>query len=652
MKNLITRVAVASAVAALFAACQHGDPVSNAGTPSGSASLVSAAPKSVLPGGSANVTTVFAGFDPSVKDAFSRMPSDGVHGPFWDKGNQYWRYRQETYRNGEAGRQDPRYPFISASSTAEFDFNDFGAWDLYTPGIEGDSYWETYSYLDNLQPNTTYTVAFVNYALKPAGQLDQTQMMLTGAVTQPDSLVIVSGTRGEIALGAANSNWTGAAPAGCGTYPHVNTNPFIVVQEPSDANGVLGFDKCWTSENGLGGLDDYSEQRKSMVGTQNDQSFALPNYNYIEVWQGDYGTGTLVMRIQIAQDLTPSGKPINNTYPPFPAPNMSSSRLKLADLSPFPLPDSVLAQLNGAKGAPTGMTLTLTNLQALDKGNAAYVVWYVNPTTGTVKKAVGDYSRTVGGNQAESATGVSAFKGGPGTITFTTTSTVADMGNNNYADSLVDVVISQESDPSVAAPTASKVLWASVFKLPPVNAGGALTFGNFPTLAFTPQGVATGGVLGDTSTTLVTENVGGKPTQVRETQFNGSKLAMQFTGLQRPPVGYKYEMFLRTEVDSAAGRDNPTLVDVGGLFGPDGASLDNAATAPTSSNLSATGIVSAQTTIDLHSRTLNGKPDQLCNYDAIRLYLVPMNATSASVPEALIFDIPMPAKVMKAATCS
>ena len=640
------RFALGGAAIALLGACQHGDPVSVAGGQYGEASIVSGSPKAALPGGSASVTTVFAGFDPTVHDAFSReYTKDPVRGPYWLKSSLFWRYYPGAFRNGDPATLDPRAPTLDPSDLAQ---SSNGFWDLYAPGVEGDNYWETYAEIDGLKPNTTYTVAFVNYALKQVGELDQTERMLTGTVTQPDSLVIVSGTPGAIALGPGASDWTGAAPAGCSPYPHVNTNPFIVVKDQTDNTGYFWWDKCWTSVNGLGGLSDYTQVAKSMVAPQNDSPFSLPNYNYIEIWRGDYGTGTPVFRMQIGQDQNLVGKPLDNTYPPFPAPNSDS--VSLPDSRPFPLADSVLAKLNGAKGAPTGLKLTLSNLQALDKGSAAYVVWYVNPTTGAAKKAVGNYSRTLGGaTQSDAATAVSSFKGGPGTITFTTSSTLADMGGS-YADSLLDVVVSQEADPSVTTPSASKILWAAVFKLPPVKAGGALNFGNFPGLTYTAQGSATGGVVGDTSVVFRTETVNGQPTQVRVTQFNGSILQMNFTDLQRPPVGYKYELYLVPVVDSATGRTDTTMVDVGGLVGPNGSSLDSAATAPVSSNLTPTGILSASIRVDLHSRTRNGAVDQVCNYNDIRLFLVPLDAAT-STPQAKLFDVPMPDRVVKAGSC-
>lgn len=637
MKNLITRVAAASAVAALFAACQHGDPVSNAGGPTGAASLVSGSPSgALLPAGQ---SLVIVPFDSSVKDAFSRR-GDAIHSRFWnpDGDNGFWFWSNSQARNGTSARLDPRYPAIWDSSTAGVG----GGLYLFAPGSSEGDYWEFYTGgFSNLKKNTLYTVVMTHERLKAAGQLDAAEKMLTGSVTQPDTLVLTGGHLDSIPLGPRASNWTGDAPAGCASFPSATANPFIVAREESDASGSLALDKCWVGNGSdIYTAANFNDQTKSIVGTDNDQPYGLPNYNYIEVWEGDYGTGTLVLRLQIAQDLSPAGVAYNNAFPPFPAPKMSSGAL--ADKSPFPLPTDVLAQLRGGQPTPISTTLTLENLQALS-GGAVYTVWYYNPANQHAVKANGTYVRKSGGTTADSAADVSSFTGGPGTITFTAPSYLADVGS--YSDTLKYLIVTQESSAGATTPSASRLLWAGEWNLrPALPAGGTLTFGNFDSgTVFLPQGSATGGVLGDTTSVLVTENVGGKPTQVLEKQFVGSKIEMQFSGLMRPPVGYKYEGYLHNKTTGA-------LTDLGGLYTPSGVSLDSADVMGNSPYLSSSMIVSSKLVADVHDLGSGGVTDQICNYDRFELFLVPKSGAVSS-PISAIFNIALPDRVLNAASC-
>lgn len=658
--TILTRTARgALALTALIAlaACEHGDPVSQGGGPLGRATLVSSSPSSAtLPSGTATSFTHFGGFLEGVPDAFSRQPTDARHGQYYSTASAFWRFRQAAGRNANAGSLDPRYPLLGASD-AVMDF----PIDIYTPAAEGCTdascdHWEMWvQEIGGLAPGAQYTLVMVKYALKVRGQLDQEEMILTGAVTEPDSLYIAEGTRGEIPLGADQSNWTSDAPAGCGTFPGANTNPFVIAQEESDPDGFFYPDKCWTPGGALYGSADDDTQRTSMVGRQDDEPFTLPNYNYIELWEGDYGTGTPVLRVQIAQDQDPIGKTINNTYAPFPAPQQVDVTSTLVDSSAFPISDDVKARLTGAIGVPDSVSVTATNVARLDQG--VYKVWYLNPTTGAAKPAVGKYTRTLDGVvQADSAVGTSTFQGGQGTITFTSGPYLADAGTpeGTYDDSLRFVVITKEADAAAATPSGSQPLWQNIFKIPPGTAGGSLFFGDFNSgtsrFRFIPQGSLSGAVIGDTVPVMVTDTVDNQVVQVRQLEFQGSVLDVTMTGLTRPPEGYRYQAYLFTARDAnTTPVTDSALVNIGGLKDRAGESLDDADVAAASANISATRIEFAQLLYDVAREEPAG--DVICQYDRLRVYLEPKGRAVGDAPPTLIFNLALPGRVTTASRC-
>lgn len=635
----LTRIAAGLAVFGLLVACQQGDPVSNAGGSLGGAALLSGSPSAnTLPAGSASVTTSFGGFTAAVPDAFSRR--NGAAGSATARRSQWygavlgntWTWKPtETERNASPALFDPRRPLIQTTAAGtiprHYDRGTYRGINLITPKDEGADYWELwFNAIENLTPDAPYTVVMVKYSLMVNGQLDQEEMILTGAVTQPDSLFIADGRPDSIPNA---SNWTGDAPGGCAPFPGTHTNPFIVSRrEPADADGFLYPDKCWLSGNGIYAQADHDLQAKSMVGRSDDVGYGLPNYNYIEVWEGDFGTGRLVHRTQIAQDIDRSGKPINNTYPPFPRPTGlgTNPRLKLVDRqASFPISDAIKAQLNGAIGLPVSLSVTLTNLQTLG-GGAVYKVWYVNPSTGAAVPASGNFVRVVANDTVESGSGTSTFTGGPGTIIFRDANYPATISPRTTTDSLRVILVSKEGSATTSSPGGSQPLWVGIFKVPPGTAGGTMTFGDFNSgqgsVRFVPQGRAEGGVVGDT-------------VRIRDSlYFQGSVVNVRFSGLTRPPEGYVYRGYLVNKVSGE-------LLSIGGLRGPGNESLDDADTAAPSNNLTASAIVYSKIVYD--ARSVSG--DQLCDYNKFRLVLEPREGVQPPPPPTTIFNIDLPAKV-------
>jgi len=672
--TILTRTARgALALTALIAlaACEHGDPVSQGGGPLGRATLVSSSPSSAtLPSGTATSFTHFGGFSTDIPDAFSRMPATAnlarrtqAFATFTGCCTVFEWY-QNGGRNASPELLDPRLPAIQ-STTAVIDDPEGGYVDLYVPdpavGYPGADFWEMFTPgFSGLKPNTQYQIAFVLYRLDVRGELDHVERMLTGTVTEPDSLVLAPGTLAEI-----NTDWSDAAPEGCADYV-AGANPFAVATLPSDADGFLldpeigGIDKCWKANNGLWTLESFDVNSRSMVGRNDNTAYDLPNYNYIEIWEGTYGAGAgPVFRMQIAQDLDLNGKPIANAFAPFPAPAtpfVANGDPPIPDQeAEFPLSADVLATLSGAIGVPDSVMVTATNVARLDQG--VYKVWYVNPTTGAAKPAVGKYTRTLDGVvQADSAVGTSTFQGGQGTITFTSGPYLADAGTpeGTYDDSLRFVVITKEVEATAATPSGSQPLWQNIFKLPPGTAGGSLFFGDFNSgtsrFRFIPQGSLSGAVLGDTVAVMVTDTVDNQVVQVRQLEFQGSVIDVTMTGLTRPPEGYRYQAYLFTSRDeSTTPVTDSALVNIGGLKDRAGESLDDADVATASANISATRIEFAQLLYDVAREEPAG--DVICQYDRLRVYLEPKGRAVGDAPPTLIFNLALPGRVTTAFRC-
>jgi hypothetical protein len=639
-KKKLAAVVTACVVAG---ACVRGDPVSVAGNSEGTALLFTGAatdPSPVLPFGSASVFLNLAtlSIDLTATDGFGRFGTNATFrqfGNYWSPGNSAWFFRGDAVRNASAARLDPRFPHPTSTTAS---FSNGNAMHLYQPnsGYPNDEYWESYVELIGLKPNTTYQIAFVHNRLKVAGVLDHAQRMLTGAVTQPDTLVLAAGTPGAI-----NSDWSGTAPVGCSPFPGPTTNPFVFGTFTTDGAGTAAIDKCWQSGNGIWTKAEFGQMAKSMVGRNNNVTFGVPSYNYIEIWETAYGVGTgPAGRLQIAQDLAPDGTPINNALAPFPAPN-TTSRLVTDQMQPsavdraaaYPLTGAQLLPLPASVGWPDSVTTTIGNLEAV---SGAYQVWFVNPNTKQAEPASGTWVRVVGTDTVASGSGNLSFSGGPGTIRIRTDRYTA-IGQPDVSDSLTTLLVSIEQGGSAAAPSSAQPFWTTILKAAGGTTGGALRFGEF-TLAddtrgpeiFVAQGKLAGGVIGN----------------VRDGTFIGSRLEVTFSGLQRPPIGYVYRAYLCESADDACSPTDPTTTffSLGGLMSPSGLSLDAADTAPNDAFLSATRIVKAMVSVDVTGA------QTLCDFDRLRLTLEPKSGAGPAL--AQIFSVLLPAKVRTAESCS
>ena len=658
MTRLMTKLA-ATGVLVLAGACVRGDPVSPAGNVEGNALLFTGTatnPAPTLPGGSANVFLNLAtlSIDVNAIDAFGRFGTNATFrqfGGYWSPGNGAWFHRPDAVRNASAARIDPRYPHPTSATATLSSGN---AMHMYQPagGYPSANFWEAYVELVGLEPNTTYQIAFVQNRLTVAGALDQAQRILTGSVTQPDTLEPAPGTQA-----ATNTDWSDTSPVGCAPFPGPDTNPFIFGTFTSSATGTAVIDKCWMAGNGIWTMAEFGQQAKSMVGRNDNTPFVLPNYNYVELWETAYGADTgPAFRLQIAQDLAPDGTPINNATAPFPAP-LTTSRLVADQMVPpavdraaaYPLPGAELLPLPGSTGWPDSVVATLSNVDPLSTG--VYKVWYVNPVTNQAAPATGTWVRTVGTDTVESGSGQLTFDGGPGTIRIVTDAYTA-IGQPDVSDSLATLLVSIEQNASAASPSTSQPFWTTIIKRAGGTVGGTVLFGEF-TLGddtrgperFIAQGSMAGGIIGDTVVVLVDTTINGEATRIRASEFVGSRIEVRFTGLMRPPLGYRYNAYLCSSETGSCNAADPETVffDLGGLMSPSGVSLDNADVAPNDANLSSTRIVTAFVNVDVSGA------QTLCDFDRFRLVLEPTDG--AGPPLAQIFDAALPAQLTGARSC-
>jgi hypothetical protein len=670
-------LALAASAVALLAACESGDPVTAAGNATGTALLVSAVPSTAtLPAGvvltsapstppayyPAATTFAYAGFNGSFTNAFARKQTDAtlaqrsqffINTGLLDTLN-YYRFPAEVARVGTGDRIDPRTPALSATVVPQIvgDPNASGspaALYVFRPGSYSvgeatNTYYRVRSAFTGLTGGATYQLVFVQYRDAVTGELDQEQRILNGAVTEPD--VLTPPTTSSPYAGEPNTTPFDAAAEEptCGTGPLRTNNPFIAAQFVADGGGAAFVDRCWE-----GGSFTF-------FGRSDDTPYDLPGYNYIELWEGGYGTGTPVLRIQVAQDVDPDGVPLNNAYPPFPAPGMTTvpnssttgptaanpfnpaaNFPKVDRLAAFPM-DTTTANnadpatsfaysLPGAYRIPNVVTGKLFNLQALTAG--VYKLWLVNRDGSLFKPATGtlaEYTFPDGVPTAgQTVTGPIEFTSAIDTAYFTLDPYTTITGAPGAGDSLFNLVVTKEDAAGAGQPGASQPLWVSVARLPGVpgfgTAAGNLAFGTFSSrLHFVPQGSLSGGVIGDTNS------------------FRDARIDLKLTGLMRPPVGYEYHGFL---LPSAAAAE-----DIGTILGPDGQPLTDA-DVTVGGPVTETAIVSA--TLDHSFATASGTP-AICGYDGVAVYLVPKGDVDA--PVTAVFEAGIPGAVLGSPACA
>lgn len=496
------RAGLVGGIALVFVGCPE-DPSEITEFASGTVWNFPIAASYIEPEGSASLESfILAAIDTTVTDAFDRAGSFNTEAPDYisfvtgcPAANSRCPGREWPIRNGTV---DTRLPALQDPDAAAL----FG---IVADSVFGAPLWLIST--AGLEPATQYTMTLERLAITPAGGLDATNTLLDnpelgGLALSPDGadqLALLGGTPGTT----------------------IGSNPYSFATFTTDAGGGGFFN------NFMGGSDSNFE-------TNAAESFALPNYNYVVVYQGDAATGTPVLRAQIGTDLTPSGGFANNGLAPFPTAALS--------------PSDVLAAPGGA-GRPDALEITFNNLEALT-GGAVYQAWLVNPSTSEMVPAVGTYNRIKILLEIDPVTGQVVAE--RDSIVETVTETSSFVGGNTEDGFRHQLIVSDATMPGGAQDTvgfyedvvltiagsgpASSIPDARPFWWPYTDQNGTpenlfddsfepddndTNFGNYNVTnaslsrIFAPSGQGTGG-------------------------FREDQLVVQLSRLSRPPVGYQF----------------------------------------------------------------------------------------------------------------
>jgi hypothetical protein len=458
-----------------------------------------AAPAFLLPPGGQTTFNILQplGVDTTQSDVFGRSYA-GPYGigefeedPIYDfPGWNMW----DTGRNKN---DDPRLPALTGSTGNErLGDNQCSAWG---PGFGGGTdIYDTWCTLEGMEPETDFTLIFVRYATRIRGELDAVEMILTGAVTDPDTLIPLGGA--PAGFPTTYCNFSVLEP-----HPGPTTNPLVLGYATSGADSSLTFD-CLIAGTGVwwgstDGPPPPGAADSAIFAPNIQQSFDLPFYNYAVavVGQGDavnpVPTGAHAYRWQIGPDILEDGTPINNGLAPFPLRGDPST------VEPF-------------QAQPDSVFVVLENMRPL-AGGAVYKAWFFggdNPPS----EAVGEYTRVDPETDAilEGPTSTSSFAGGPGEIQHNIDFPPAAEGRTH-------IFYTVESSAGASSPSTMQPLWALQFQQPgPKTATQIFDFGTFADNTSSQRlwkisGTGGGGLFG--------------------VEFRQS-----YNHLPRPPVGYKY----------------------------------------------------------------------------------------------------------------
>jgi hypothetical protein len=563
------------------------------------------------------------GFDPTVPDAFGRATGGvgryGVQPTFFaapfDIG---YGFDLRAVRGRDA---DPRSPRPTAA-TISLPRNRMALLDPLWWEVTGQ--WTVTGSFSPLTAGQPYTLVLARMALVVRGELDAVELMLHGAITQPDSLYYLGGSP------------TGVPTRNCGSgTPQpitASSNPVNIGAVVAGASGEALFLYCIVQPTGdspwwrrMAGATLPPGAADSLpLGTNGPGGRVRPGqYNYLLLFQGlgadaanPIPPGAPVARIQIGPDIDATGAVIENGFSPFPAG-------KLTD-------DQLIAAPGGA-GAPSRLTMQLYNLDALS--SKVYRPWLLNPTTGEHAPAVisvrterevrtvsdaGDVSITYEtvGNE-ERVIGFNG-RGGPDTYRYTITVSDADLpattpiGTFTHLALSIDELAANQPSPAIA-------VWRQF-----TDQRGTPT--NYFDDVFMPGPTRFGTLLGNTAPYVFS------PVGSGQADFFGSELRIVLTNVARPPVGFHYKGWL---VNSRTG----ARVALGGLttLPPAPVSLFNADVDRSLHGVTATRIVDSALTVK--EQDFGGRFYQ---YDQIQITLEAKDSPDGTISPTIVLQGPVP----------
>lgn len=373
----------------------------------------------------------------------------------------------------------------------------------------GNTFWEFWHDFSGVA-STRYISGLVRYAVQVRGAFDQSEILQTGAVTTPDSLVFMASDFNPAGRKARD------AFVACGSasiaQPVAGANPMLLGSDTT-RSGIVDIDQTACDTNGVwfNGTGSPSSPVPS-----NDLSMNIRQYNFFVIWIAladstpDYTKP--VYRQQIGPLLTTGGTPINNSFGPVPTAALTSTQL---------------ATRPGGVSRPDTMRLTFNNLEPLSTG--AYQVFLLRQGTDTAQVVTGRVIRLNGATAVDTANGATGFNTAAGVATGATV--VIDMAPYAAINWSAATLVIGPSTGNTTLPTSQPIWTNSVFKFAGQSASlsGSLAFGSFnkgtgPVL-FGAAGSATGGVF-------------------------GHELREDVVRLARPPVGYMYEAWLLNSSDA------------------------------------------------------------------------------------------------------
>lgn len=440
----------------------------------------------------------------------------------------------------------------------------------------GNLVWEFWFDFSGATASTRYVMGVARYALQQRGALDIAELLLTGTVTQPDTLVFQAG---DFNPGGKKSRdrFTTSCTSVNVIHPTAGANPHLLGGDTAVGGGVdLDQTVCATTGEAWSGLGTAT----SPVPANNNTGLGTNQYNFFVIWEAlpdstpDYAKP--VFRAQIGPLPTTAGAIVNNSYGPLP---------------PAALTAAQQALLTGATSRPDTVTLTANNLAPL--ANASYQFWFTKTGTDSVALATGRFDKLVNNVIVDSNLSATSFNGDTTAATyrlrldFSAYSTLAGFNS-------VVLAVAPAGSGTTALP-AAQLMWTGISNklagqaAPTLSA--AMSFGNFDNggaarAVWAPAGLGVGGVFGRT-------------------------LDVQVTHLLRPPVGMYYNAYLRNNTSGA-------VLDLGPITAPfpDYASLLDA-------DLNATGTVNAVEIVLSAVRVQAQADTDLCGYDRIDVRLEP-----------------------------
>lgn len=296
---------------------------------------------------------------------------------------------------------EARLPLLQQHIWADTYADNVDFWEFQRPdGPSTIDRWDYRSDLDYVGADDSwYAVGLVRYATDVRGLIDHVEILANdGVLDEPDSLFPLGGAPGGYPDHQADF-WLASGDF-CPPVP-ANANPFILGHfktgpngDPKDASadfdGETDADFCFLgSGQWQAGDVDPLHPDSIPFAPNNFETFNLPQYNYLVIWEFDKATNTVLydkphMRAQIGIELDAQGNPIPHAFAPYPtAPGK--------ELSDFAAYTDVLGHPNLAAGAST-VTLTVRNLKPLASGQT-YQIWLYDEVDGDATKVDATYTR-------------------------------------------------------------------------------------------------------------------------------------------------------------------------------------------------------------------------------------------------------------------